>query len=359
MPKPPQTPPSNTGSPRQITTAPDLRADLDYLVVVGSCDLDRVIHLVWCVFGTSFDFDNGKPGCRGNVYEMIVKSAQSIELGYSRSTTVVGAYNIRLSIPGKPLNHIRPDRKTHLLNALYEMGCKCTRLDWRIDDYSCMLSIDEVEKCARDGDFTGARKWVAYHSGVTGDSTVGRTVYFGSSGSNKLVRIYDKAAESGGIQDCVRYEVQWRDELAHAVFSSIAGYTDWDSSVMAASDRAVGAIGFVRRDNSVLSRCDLIPWWDAFVSAVGTAVKTSVPKLQSMVSDKARWIERQVIRTISVISACWGRAQTMNWLSNELSKSLAKPDSDRDAYVKSWNDRRTVESQSVEDWDAMSKWNVV
>ncbi len=353
------TPHSNTGSNRQEPRESGIAAHPDYLVLCGKGNIQELIEALWAVFGVNFDHAGAKPGTRGRYYSCILRSAQTIELAYLKDDRSQTDHLFRLSIPGKPLAHVRPEELSKLGRFCLARQYRCTRLDWAIDDYERTLSLDRIAAECSAGSYIGASSYRDYKSQVKGAKQCGRTIYIGSPQSDKQVRIYDKSVESSGEIDSIRYEVQWRGRLAAETFSILFQGGDRVQAYQSLSNLAVGAIGFVWRSSSVLSRCPVKEWWGAFVARVGEAVKLSVRRLQPMISEKKHWVEYQVAGTLAIISQCKGFDDTLNWLERLIRERLATMPPAGVMYCKSWFDRVKVESGEFDDWMVLQDWDRV
>lgn len=141
------------------------------------------------------------------------------------------------------MNHARPEMGVHLaftgrsLRTLSEggipatqmlawaldHGARPTRLDLAIDVFD--VEIDPIELAAkpRMTDSPGsARKW----SSLQGDKG-GKTAYIGSRKSEKFLRIYDKAAETGDrSRPWTRFELELKGDSARAASIQMNLLTD-------------------------------------------------------------------------------------------------------------------------------------
>jgi DNA relaxase NicK len=178
----------------------------------------------------------------------------------------------------------------------------------------------------------------------------------GSSQSDKQVRIYDKNVESKGEVNSIRFEVQFRDDLAHYSFLMYFAHESCEPAVKEASSYALGSVDFIDRVSSVLSRCPRSAFWEDFIALVGEAVRLSVPRLQTMLSDKKRWVENQVVGTIALISRCIGYDDTLHWLQQQIREKLVARNTRADEFVQTWKDRLVVERGGFEDFFAISSW---
>lgn len=355
----PATPHSNTGSVLQSPTDTGVRGHLDYLVVVGVGDVTELARAVWSVFGTNFDWNGAKGGARGKYYEAIVKSAQGIEIAYTTTSREDGYAEFRLSIPGAPLQHVHSSQTAKLGRYLYRNGYRCTRFDWAIDDFEHLLCMDELSSACERGDYSGAQSHRYFQRQKRGGYEIGRTIYLGSSQSDKQVRIYDKNVESKGAVNSIRYEVQWRDGLAQAAFEEFFSTSGCEEGERCLSSLAVGAVSFYRRRNPVLHRSTPLETWTEFVGRVGSASKLSARRIQPMISDKIRWIESQVAGTIGLISKIKGFDVTFNWLERIVREKIASMSTSAIAYVDTWRDRLQVERGDFDDWMVITEWERV
>lgn len=105
-----------------------------------------------------------------------------------------------------------------IIKLLIKRKCKFSRIDVCYDDYDKIFKADYYIKKRADGLIATPCRTVTMVSG--GD--FGSTIYFGSlKKRNKLLRIYDKFAESGGEIDAVRYEFEYHNEMAQALVDKL------------------------------------------------------------------------------------------------------------------------------------------
>lgn len=262
-----------------------------------------------------------------------------------------------MNIPGKPLNHVRAEELHKFIRYIRLHNYTPTRFDWAIDDYDRTLSLDDVSNSCQDDDYKGANCYSDWKTKRRGKIAKGRTIYIGSFQSDKLVRIYDKNEESNGEINSIRYEVQWRGAYAAHAFNLFSATSDIEKATKAVSDVALGAVTFIHRTNNVVSRCDMVQYWANFISRVGESCKMSVRRLQPLISDKKRWIEKQVVGTIGLITKCFGWDNTMNWLEREIREKMANPPSMHSSYVNTFYARVNVEGCNFEDMQIIQSWD--
>lgn len=105
-----------------------------------------------------------------------------------------------------------------LLKCIFSRGCKISRIDLCYDDYERVFSPSWYMKKATNGFLNTRLQTWSYIGDVCGDGTF----YMPSPTQktrSKLLRIYDKNAESDGEKNCIRYEFSlnhgYADRLCH------------------------------------------------------------------------------------------------------------------------------------------------
>ena len=112
-----------------------------------------------------------------------------------------------------------PGKWEGLIDFVLSNGLHITRLDVAFDDHTGVLDIERLENDTRKHLFVSKfRKSRIEYSMGGEDDPVGISLYYGSSTSDTLLRIYDKAVERGYTdgRHWVRVELQLRDERAAA-----------------------------------------------------------------------------------------------------------------------------------------------
>lgn len=98
-----------------------------------------------------------------------------------------------------------------------------TRYDVAFDDHTGVLDIDRIMKDVDEGNFISRLRYCKTERSMTsGSDIVGQSAQIGSSKSDFLIRIYDKAAERGFAdgRHWVRVELQMRDQRAQSFLDS-------------------------------------------------------------------------------------------------------------------------------------------
>jgi hypothetical protein len=319
-----------------------IRGHLDYLVLCGKVtNLQQLTGAVWAAFGARFDFANAKPGTRGKYYELNAATVCGLTLSLNHIKSIQ-KIEYRLSIPGKPLQHIDGEKLHDFGRYMYAINAKCTRFDWAIDDFSRELDIDTIYAQCIDGNRHGFDSFSYYASGSRRQKRLGKTIYLGATDTDMLARIYDKNVESGGEINSIRWETQTRDAIANSFFAQYFCGRFCGENIRKISARAIGKYRFVQPVSQVLSRCPNLDWWESFVRRVGGQIKHSVKRLQPILADKISWVEKQVSDTISIICRCKGLDNTLKWLQELIEQKETENKEKHDIFYETWKDRKYV-----------------
>jgi hypothetical protein len=352
------TPASNTGSIRQTPPDNGLTSHLDYLVVCGVVDsVSEVEVILGAAFGSVFDWTTSTPRTIGVRYDGYAVDALGIMVAW-RNLDNLQQLAVRVSIPGKPLSHAGFERCRDACRSFLARGFYATRFDWAIDDFERKLEISVLHQSCRDGSMSGARNYTYMSSARVGGKDVGESLYLGSASSDKLVRIYDKNAESKGAINSIRYEVQWRDDLAQAALLVYCQAGTSSDTVLVLSKKGVGAVRFIERVSEVASRCPLVRWYQEFVDRVGGIEKHSVSRLQTTITDKMRWITRSVVKTLALIYSWSGFQNAEWWLTQQIRDAIANQSPRNTAYLETIRRRLAVGEMSYDDAATILSWDV-
>jgi hypothetical protein len=173
---------------------------------------------------------NGQPQ---QYYPYVYSAAANSGLRVSISE-VGSAQGVHISFSGSALAQVNP--RAVLRNAL-AMGANITRIDIAID-WPDIMPLSLLKEHLDEGKaVTKARDWNL----IVGRT--GRTLYVGSRTSEKFLRIYDKAAESGSDGLWYRIELECKGDYARGVAlhidgagydyfgDIIRGFCDWPESI--------------------------------------------------------------------------------------------------------------------------------
>lgn len=194
-----------------------------------------------------------------------------------------------------------------LMRELWAMGARCTRLDVAYDDFERSVPLEEVHRAALSGCVVGFKVYQAHRpvnlctGELMGDSACfGRR---GENGSGKYLRIYDKALESKGEMDCIRWEVEFSQERANQAFAVLAGADDQEGWGHAVGALVAGSIDFRVQDagngQHVLRR-ERLNWWAVMLQRLGRCVvkvQRSMPPLDKFM----QWVKRCVVPGLALV----------------------------------------------------------
>lgn len=335
-----KTPSGNTGLNRQATLDSSLCAHVDYLVACGYVeDIAIVERFLHDCFGVAFDWSTSRPGVRGKYYEKNCNSPSGASISANCRVGFDGS-DCRIVVPGSVLSSVANDAIYRFGSQLLGLGFRFTRIDIAVDDFERQLDIDELYRCVCEGKMRGAKKYKYIVSSPKKKGfDCGKTLYLGSGGSDKITRIYDKNVESVGLDNCVRWETQFRDELGQSVANRLFGCGDPNDLLATIVRDAIASYSFVDPTSSVRSRCQLLEFWSVWLSRIGEGVKISAPKVVAMLSDKKRWVERQVVTTLALISHCIGWDDAEQWLLREIRLAYGRKSQSIAHYKSEWMSR--------------------
>lgn len=332
-PSPPQTPVSNTGSNPQIeNTLSGVYLGVHWLQGCGvyvpgapsfnESQADKpvnerfteMINFVCFIFNDVPIFDFAKGSYIGKYWQNTGRSPFGIKFAWSILED--GSLEYFLSIPGSVCESVPVRTLWAMLRSLVSANYfHCTRLDVALDDYDRSVSMQQVNDAAISNHFARFRSFRVITSGSLDSASVGQTIYFGSSQSDKMLRIYDKFVESGGKQNCIRWELQLRRESSHTFLSrwlyvqgssneQIDEFAQLSPSLL--GGLVIGSIEFVYRTSEELSRCKKLDWWEEFQNKIGSSYRISIPKKITTLEDKVHWVFAQLAPTFAIFKKSFG-----------------------------------------------------
>jgi len=318
--------------PPSITGA-ILQTSIDYLRVI--LPISRSEHTVPALelmlrdyFSCSVCFAENKPYFCGRYFSHGHRNADNTcIIGYNWGVgESCNTGELILNISGQLLSRCPVPRLVEFCSILFKLGARCSRIDICVDDFSKQyFTYESLCASIEDKNFTGAR---LDNTSRHVDGNGGWLVSLGSRGSDKYGRWYNKSVESKGEIDSHRYEVEYKGDFAKSIFEAFSSLDLEDSAVHLefASKVLAGAFSFVDRSESPnISRCNLLPWWQKFVDALGGSIAWSVPRVKKSLDRSIAWVEKQVMKTLVVIQECLGDVKYKNWFDYkfaQLSKKL-------------------------------------
>ena len=209
---------------------------------------------------------------------------------------------VHVSLPAGALGQWAAEKSNDvlgLLEYLRALGATFKRVDVALDDRVGALDLDRVGHYLVNGDFAcrAHKKNILLVQDLAG----GRTYYAGAPSSDKKIRIYDKAAERRAAGEkvkghWVRCEIQTRSDVAGGVVDLLL-------------DDPADVMGFIRSflefkapgsDDTNVTRRDPAGWWLAFLR-FASKKRVLLPKAHKTIDDLRRWIERQIMPSLSLV----------------------------------------------------------
>lgn len=240
--------------------------------------------------------------------------------------------HITVDIPQKALDSLSALNLLKLWIDYY--GCddaQLKRVDIYYDDYCKIISPEAVHyACKRGGvgvpRVEKIRGWDEYDLQKGGNLSY--TVYFGSNKSDKQVRFYDKFAESGGRQNCYRWEAELKNGYAKAFqerFLDALSEAIAAPTVTASADiignfyKAIikGSLEFKQipvgkapneLDPNWASRSERVWWWEELLGGLEPA-KLTLERVPPSLEGAVSWFKSQVESSLAVIKSVfqyWG-----------------------------------------------------
>jgi hypothetical protein len=215
------------------------------------------------------------------------------------------------------LDALGGQQSLRLAADLLQVGARFTRVDGYYDDrarhaeppavaeaFRQRLTVTRIKRVREQ------RGWVL-EDGADEARADGATTYIGSPTSEAMIRIYDKAAESGSAGAGVRWEVQMRRHRAEAFGTAAIATGDALGAYVLGCIR--GLVDFRERAGVAHGeRAPLAPWWAAIIGDA-ERVTLNAPVKPDSLERTARWLMRGVAPSLALA----GRAYGTDWL-NEL-----------------------------------------
>jgi hypothetical protein len=232
---------------------------------------------------------------RWRLYDTVYNGLHGVKLGVKVRPD--GRLEIHLDVPATVLESMEPDALYAFLHNVAFYAKNVSRIDVTLDDWKKLITPFQLEVLTSGDDdpyklnkafcVTRAEKSDYRRSkGPTG----GDTWYLGTrkgkkgNGSDVLLRVYDKARESEGEVDAIRWELQLRNDrakdalVALVMESHLRGQStlckhmgEW------AASQLLRFVDFRDRSKDAnVSRCPRLPWWETLTGNAKKAVSVVV-----------------------------------------------------------------------------------
>jgi hypothetical protein len=287
--------------------------------VFGRERLDLLLELYEGLTNDRMTLETNKPRFMGQTWTNYGQSVLGARIWYDLpGENKSNQGHAVFSLPGSVLGHFTIDTIHALLLGLAQFQPKYTRFDIAIDDYDKRISFEQVADAIAHRNYANFKKGKIIKN--YGDDWGGFTIYCGSSASLRMVRFYDKCAESKGEINSYRWEAQLRDEVAtKAVYEWLEVYEDMSAQYLASL--VIGCVTFVERGKEKnVPRMVELPWWRDFRQAVGY-IRHSFQKIPTTLKKAQKWVNHQVVKTLKIMHEVVGGKNFANWLVREMIKA--------------------------------------
>jgi hypothetical protein len=288
--------------------------------VSGLSQAKEILDFAIKSFNDDYQLCLDSPVTYGRRFEASVRSVSGVRGGYNPPTGDSPG-EVYLQIKGKTLARM-PQLEVVLVIAylLHEYSARFTRLDLALDDYDKMIEPRLILDAIAAGDCAHFRNH-SYYESHTRFGT-GWTLGFGTRGSPRYLRYYNKQVESKGQVDAYRWELELHDELAREYSQMLADCLCEDFESLASqliSKTVLGAVDFVdRASGDRLSRCSRLDWWQKFLDLVEGGLRLSLSAPTRTLEKTLSWIDRQVQTSLAMIADFLGRSSFDRWVEDQL-----------------------------------------
>lgn len=215
------------------------------------------------------------------------------------------------------------------LKLLGQLGVKMTRIDSACDDYSKSLSPDVLLNAIENKLNHGFKRWRTVKS-----DDGGWTIYFGSVGSDRMIRYYDKTIESGGEIDAYRFEVVFKDGYASSLWDMIIKVLSFGSNpedclrelLSSASLNSIDFYSFEKDDDRRTPKI-YEQWWLDFKALFSTSeLKVRMDRTKTTIDKTCEWIEEQVETSLAMIENFYNRTSQdfAEWINARLESGRSR-----------------------------------
>ena len=277
---------------------------IDALTLIwDACEDFDILPFVRDLLGVEFDFTSSFPRKIGVVWENCYRGSLGCLYMFRQNKEGV---RYRLAISGKACSNVPLELLLRFLEVVYSNNPKleCSRIDICLDDYSKKLTFDNLSAALDSESYSGFRNGLAIKNY---NRSGGWTVNLGSRDSQHFARVYNKAAESKGRIDAIRWESEFSGDKADYIFRKLAS----QKTVVAATAHLelyiFGNFDFIYKDDKNLERCEKLEWWSDFLTWLGFGRgKVVVKKAVTTIESRIVWIKKQVEKSLALLSRAFG-----------------------------------------------------
>jgi len=229
-------------------------------------------------------------------YGLMFYRNMDIGPGEAKVLSSGGRDDVHIVLPGQWCRGLEAEAMLRLLRWALEMGANFTRLDLAGDDYEMAIMPGDLNLAVERGELVTVSRVRKYIQSWGKGEFVGSTMEFGSRTSQVYLRVYDKLAESEGLEAAVRWELELKDEMAQLVAIQLVSRA-W-AEVWA--ERLVSFIDFRNLDDSNTTRRTRCKWFEEWVGAARRAVALGSRAVKSLGQVMA-WLEYQAAPSLALL----------------------------------------------------------
>jgi len=234
---------------------------------------------------------------------------------------------VTLDVTGQALDSIDQGDLHLFLIGLRQFSPTCTRVDVFFDDYQRLETPSDMHELVKNFDFSGFRSFNIKQRHILNKGIVHDEVDFGKRGGNgsgKYLRVYDKALESKGKKNCVRYEIEFTKSRAHDVFDKLSLTTSTHGFATLCGSLVAGSIVFIHRTRRTgdknIARLRVYDFWQKIKELLGTLV-IRIPVVKNNIAGMHRFIDKQVCPTLATLRETFvDDTDFFNWLNDRISQ---------------------------------------
>jgi DNA relaxase NicK len=271
------------------------------------------------LFSQEYEWDDTRPKQRGLEYTEHFTTPLGIFVGITGEAPLKDeSRRAIVIIPGTAWQSVDKLTWLKVLRLLYNFGTHATRIDLCIDDSSKALSLDVVGNALERGCARSIRRAALIQDRLNKEHW---TQYLGSRSSDKVVRLYDKEAESKGANPSIRLEVESKGKKAQEVAARLKAMgtrildksdplgeiaMQFDGEII---DMVTGSIDFREpkegeKNYARRTRCE---FWQKFIDDLLAQPNYPViKKAKPALEDTDNWIHKSVMPSLYMLRLSYG-----------------------------------------------------
>jgi DNA relaxase NicK len=332
----------NTGVDSQpgLSVGLDLTPQIDYLSLVWrSFEHEKIVDRIDRQYNCMFDYERVRQRTAlGGGDEFIIQGdgcCLSWRLGGSEE-----CYRTwyKFELTGLGCSRLGSDGVSRLAGWFCgTLDAHCTRIDVQVSDYRRALSPSLLRTAIALGQFAGFKNH-QYTESVKGKFH-GWTFYLGSRSADKFVRIYDKYAQSSGVSDCIRYEVEYKSIAANDLFMRYVSCDSYAKKQQLLADCLAGSVQFLDRKDKNLQRAETLDWWQDFIDRISSSPTKVSPIISpTTIPAKLDWVCRNVAKALAILHESMGFNAVQDIIHRATVKAKAKISTIEREQIKMYRD---------------------